>query len=191
MNIEYKPKLPQSSRPICIVGAGGIVRDAHLPAYQLAGFEVAGICDLKRERADKLAATFGITKVFQNVAEMVAAAPRNAVFDIAIHPAAIAETLEQLPDGAVVQIQKPMGESLAQARQILEISRRKRLTASVNLQLRYAPFVLAARNLIERGLIGELYDLEIRLTAHTPWDHFPSVMHEPRLEIFCITAFIT
>ena len=183
MDIEYQPRLPQSPRPICLVGAGGIVRDAHLPAYRLAGFEVAGICDLNRDRAEKLAAAFGIKKVCSNVAELVAAAPKNAVYDIAIGPQQFAATLEQLPDGAVVQLQKPMGESLAQARRILDVCRRKRLVASVNLQLRYAPFVLAARWLIERGFIGELYDLEVRLTAHTPWDHFPSVMHEPRLEI--------
>ena len=38
--------LPRTERPIVIVGAGGIVRDAHLPAYRLAGFRVHGICDL-------------------------------------------------------------------------------------------------------------------------------------------------
>jgi predicted dehydrogenase len=183
MHLDHQPKLPVAPRPICIVGAGGIVRDAHLPAYQLAGFEVAGICDLQRERATELAAKFRIKKVCADTRELVAAAPPNAVFDLAIHPASIAATLALLPDGAVVQIQKPMGESLAQAQEILAVCRRKKLVASVNLQLRYAPFVLAARSLIAQGLLGEIYDMEIRLTAHTPWDHFPSVMHEPRLEI--------
>ena len=31
--------------PIVIIGAGGIVSDAHLPAYQKANFEVLGIYD--------------------------------------------------------------------------------------------------------------------------------------------------
>ncbi|MFM2082349.1 MAG: hypothetical protein RL380_1040 [Verrucomicrobiota bacterium] len=183
MKLDCQPKLPVTPRPICIVGAGGIVRDAHLPAYRLAGFEVAGICDLNCARAVELAAQFGIKKVCADVRELVATAPPHAVFDLAIGPAQFASTLEQLPDGAVVQLQKPMGESLAQAQAILAVCRRKKLIASVNLQLRYAPFVLAARALIAQGLIGELYDLEVRLTAHTPWDHFPSVMHESRLEI--------
>ncbi|MGN6103204.1 MAG: gfo/Idh/MocA family oxidoreductase, partial [Devosia sp.] len=34
---------PSTPRPIVIVGAGGIVGDAHLPAYRLAGFRVAGL----------------------------------------------------------------------------------------------------------------------------------------------------
>ncbi len=183
MNIEYKPKLPESPRPICIIGASGVVNDAHLPAYRSAGFEVAGVCDLNPERAEKLAAKFGIPKVCGNTEELVASAPKNAVFDVAIMAADFAGVLEQLPDGAAVLIQKPMGTSLAQAREILEICRRKKLVAAVNFQLRFAPFVMAARWLIDQGLIGELYDLEVRVSVHMPWDLFPVVKTEPRLEI--------
>ena len=35
-----------SSLPICIIGAGGIVNDAHLPAYKIAGYNVHGIFDV-------------------------------------------------------------------------------------------------------------------------------------------------
>ena len=64
MNICYKPALPEHPRPIFVIGAGGIARDAHLPAYRLAGFEVAGVMDIDRDRAEKLAAEFNIAKVF-------------------------------------------------------------------------------------------------------------------------------
>ena len=37
--------------PIVSIGAGGIVRDAHLPAYRKARFQVHGIYDLVRDRA--------------------------------------------------------------------------------------------------------------------------------------------
>ena len=37
--------MPSRPRPIVVVGAGSIVRDAHLPAYRKAGFPVAGIYD--------------------------------------------------------------------------------------------------------------------------------------------------
>jgi predicted dehydrogenase len=35
--------------PIAIVGAGGIVNDAHLPAYRKAGFDVVGIYNVRAE----------------------------------------------------------------------------------------------------------------------------------------------
>jgi predicted dehydrogenase len=183
LDISYKPELPKHPRPICIIGAGGIVNDAHLPAYRMVGFEVAGICDLKRERAEKLAAKFGIPKVFSSAEEMIAEAPPNAVYDIAIMAAQFVETLEKLPDGAPVLIQKPMGDDFEMAKEILACCRRKKLIAAINCQLRFAPFVSAARWLIDKGYIGKLYDMEVRITVHTPWHLFPGVLKHPRLEI--------
>ena len=49
--------------------------------------------------------------------------------------------------------------------------------------MRYAPYVMAAKYIIEQGLIGELYDFEVRLTTYTPWEYFPNVVNHPRLEI--------
>lgn len=183
MEIKYKPELPETKQPIIIIGAGGIVADAHLPAYKIAGFDVFGIVNRTKERAQKLADAFAIPNVFDSVAEAVASAPDNAVYDLTIMPEQYVETLKQLPDGSAVLIQKPMGDDFAQAKEILELCRFKNFKAAINFQLRFAPFVSAARFLIEQGLIGELYDMEVRVTIKTPWEIFPHVMIHPRLEI--------
>ncbi|MCJ8208484.1 Gfo/Idh/MocA family oxidoreductase [Mucilaginibacter sp. RS28] len=183
MQIPYKPILPANPQPIVIIGAGGIVNDAHLPAYQKAGFEVYGITNRNRSRADDLAAKFGIPNVFDTVADAVANAPANTVYDITIMPEKFVETLNQLPDGSAVLIQKPMGDYFWQSKEILEVCRRKNLVAAINCQLRFAPFVSAARYMIEQGMIGTLYDMEVRVTLETPWHLFPFVMVHPRLEI--------
>jgi predicted dehydrogenase len=183
MTTDYKPVLPQNPFPIVIIGAGGIVNDAHLPAYKKAGFEVIGITNRTKERAEILAARFNIPNVYESVADAVSKVPADAVYDITIMPAKFVETLEQLPDGSAVLIQKPMGDFFAQSKEILSVCRRKNLIAAINCQLRFAPFVSAARNMIEQGLIGELYDMEIRVTVNTPWHLFPHVMVHPRLEI--------
>ena len=60
MNLEYKPTLPAQPFPILIIGAGGIVKDAHLPAYRLAGFPVWGLYNRTRDRAATLAKECGI-----------------------------------------------------------------------------------------------------------------------------------
>jgi len=183
MEIPHHPPMPTGRFPIVILGAGGIVRDAHLPAYRLAGFEVYGISNRTRSRAEELAAAFDIPNVHGSVGEAVAAAPADAIFDLALPPSHFEEALEALPDGAFVLIQKPMGETFEQARVILDVCRRKGLRAAVNCQLRYAPYVLAARHLIAEGFLGELLDMEMRLTVYTPWHLFPFVEGLPRLEI--------
>ena len=183
MVIDYQPVLPEKKFPIVIIGAGGIVNDAHLPAYRKAGFEVAGITNRTRERAVALAERFGIPKVFDSVADAVANAPADAVYDLTIMPEQFVQTLEQLPDGSAVLIQKPMGDYWKQTQEILAVCRKKKLVAAINCQLRFSPFVSAARSLINQGLIGEIYDMEVRVTVSTPWELFPHVMVHPRLEI--------
>ena len=198
MNIPYQPLLPETDQPIIIIGASGIVKDAHLPAYQMAGFSVFGITNRTISKAHDLAKQFNIAHVFENVADAVKNAPSNAVYDITVLPDQYIEILEQLPDGAAVLIQKPMGNDLVQAREIVAVCERKKLVAGINFQLRFASFVSAARHLINEGIIGELYDLEVKVTVNTPWELFPLIKEHPRLEILfhsvhyidCIRSFL-
>jgi len=174
---------PERPRPIVLIGAGGIVRDAHLPAYRKAGFTVASITDLDRGRARALAGAYGIPATYDAVTDAVANAPHDAVYDVALPPEAHIAVLEQLPDGAPVLLQKPLGNDLAAGARTREVCRRKGLVAAVNTQLRFAPYVAAARELIAAGTVGELYDVEVRVSVNTPWDMFPYVLDLPRLEI--------
>jgi predicted dehydrogenase len=179
----YTLELPRGPRPIVILGAGGIVKDAHLPAYRKAGFPVFGIYNRTVARAQALTDEYGIEHVFGSVSEAVAAAPTDVVFDIALMPEQYLEVLEALPDGAPVLIQKPLGQDLDAGRALLEVCHRKGLIAAVNTQLRFAPYVAEARRFIAAGEIGELYDLEIRVSVDTPWHLFPHVFGLDRLEI--------
>ncbi|MEN9402681.1 MAG: hypothetical protein RL091_1384 [Verrucomicrobiota bacterium] len=175
--------LPQTPRPIISIGTGGIVHDAHLPAYRLAGFPVAGLYDRDQAKAQKLAAEFGVPKVFATLAEAVQSAPPNAVFDVAVPANTLPEVLPSVPDGAAVLIQKPFGENLTAARSLLALCEQKRLQAAVNFQLRTAPAMAAARRLIAAGAIGELHDVEIRVTVFMPWQLWTFLEGIPRVEI--------
>ena len=159
------------------------MRDAHLPAYRLAGFPVVAVHDIRGDRARALANDFGIARVCDSLAEAVATAPPNAVFDLALPAAEICNVLAALPDRATVLIQKPMGENLDEARRILDLCRSKNLLAAINFQLRFAPSVVAARDLIGRGAIGDLHDVEIRVTCHMPWELWTFLFGIPRMEI--------
>lgn len=173
----------KAAHPILIIGAGSIVRDAHLPAYAKAGFTVAGIWNRNEAAARALAGRFAIGKVYERLEDMIATAPPGAIWDLTLPANLFATYLERLPDGAAVLIQKPMGETIGEARDILEVCRRKRLVAAINFQLRFAPYVAVARRLIESGAIGELRDIEARVTVHTPWNYFAFLRNVPRMEI--------
>ena len=173
---------PSAPKPIVLIGAGGIVRDAHLPAYRMAGLTVEGVTDLAPARAQALAADWGIATVHASVAE---ATQRGTavVYDIAVPPGAITSILPHLPDGAAVLIQKPMGPDQTTARDIRRICRDKGLKAAVNFQLRFSPMMMAARQIIESGRIGDLLEVEVHLNVYTPWQIFPFLIPMDRVEI--------
>lgn len=183
MIIETSSPLPRHPRPIILIGAGGIANGAHLPAYKLAGFWVAGIYDIDREKALQTAGKFDIPLVYYSLEDMLTRSPRSVVFDIAVPGSEILPILRQLPEGAFVLMQKPMGENLSMAREILELTRTRRMTAGVNFQLRYAPFINAARHIIGEGLIGDLCDIEVNVNVHTPWNLWQFLYSLPRVEI--------
>jgi predicted dehydrogenase len=172
--------MPSAPRPIVILGAGGIVSDAHLPAYRKAGFTVAGLYDLDRSRAETLAAKWDVPCVFASIEE---AAAHDAVFDVAAPPVAHRAILEALPEGAAVLLQKPMGLDLAEATAIRNTCRARKLTASVNFQLRYSAMMLAIRDAIRQGRLGELTEIEVHINLVTPWQLFPHLKPNPRVEI--------
>jgi predicted dehydrogenase len=174
---------PTQPKPIVIIGAGGIVRDAHLPAYAKAGLVVAGVTDLDTGRREALAKDYAIAKVYPSVAAVAQAMGTGAVYDVAVPPQAISAILPDLPDGAAVLIQKPMGADLAQARAIRAICRDKGLKAAVNFQLRFSPMMMAARQAIEAGMIGDPLELEVHLNIFTPWSLFPFLLPMKRVEL--------
>jgi predicted dehydrogenase len=180
-DLRQRWPLPSAPRPIVVIGAGSIVRDAHLPIYRRLNFPVAGIFDVNPVAARERAEAFGIPRVFASLQE--AAQVPGAVFDVAIPPDAIASVLEHLGHGAAVLIQKPMGRDLADARRILAIARDRRLVAAMNFQLRFAPNMLALRDALARGLFGDILDIEVRINLHTPWEYWAFLKNVPRLEI--------
>jgi len=174
---------PRQVRPIVVIGAGGIVRAAHLPAYEKAGFPVIGLMDQDGDKAAALAAERHIPHSFSSVAEAVRFAPRDANFDVAVPASQLVHIIPQLPDRAIVLIQKPMGETLQEARIIRDLCRSKGFTAAVNFSLRYSPNNLAVTALASSGLLGEIHDVEVQTSTYTPWHLWTFLATAPRLEI--------
>src|SRR5258708_5040923 len=175
------PPRPKSPRPIVILGAGGIIRAAHLPAYAKAGFPVIAVADSASGKAAELASEKRIPHAFNFIEEAVRFAPADAIFDIAVPATQIMTILPQLPSGAAVLIQKPMGETLEEATRIRHHCRQRGLVAAVNFQLRYSPNNLAAVALQQAGLLGELHDIEVQVRTYTPRKLWTFLAAAPRL----------
>ena len=83
MKLAYQWDLPSDPRPIVLIGAGGIVNDAHLPAYQIAKFPVLGIHDINSDNLKKTAKKWDLES-YKDITDLIdIAAASDAVFDLA------------------------------------------------------------------------------------------------------------
>lgn len=171
---------PATPLPIVIFGAGSIVTDAHILAYKAAGFDIQGIYDPDLAKARDVAKTFGLL-AYETAEDAVG--QNDVIFDLATPPDVHVSILKTLPKGATVLIQKPMGNDLAGATEILNICRERNLKAAVNFQLRFAPMILALRDAIDQGLLGEVVDFDAWLVLDTPWGLWEFLKDLPRVEI--------
>ena len=172
---------PSKANPIVIIGTGGIVKDAHLPAYKKAGFEVIGLYDVDKQKAVELAKDFNIKKVYESLDE--AFENSNCIFDLALPPAILLEVVEKLPDNIFAIFQKPLGRSLEEGNKIRKICHQKNIKACMNFQLRFSPIMLPVYEAIRQNLLGDLVELEVHVNVHTPWELWPFLKTLDRVEV--------
>ncbi|MBL0373311.1 Gfo/Idh/MocA family oxidoreductase [Rhizobium sp. KVB221] len=181
-NLRQIWPMPSAPKSIVIIGAGGIVKGAHLPAYRKWGLPVAGLYDLDVARAKTVAAEFEVAKVYESLQEALSA-PGDVIFDVALPPQALGPILTKLPEGSTALIQKPLGVDAANAAELAAILKQRRITAATNFQLRFTPAMLAAEDAIARGIFGEIVELEVRLACRTPWETWPFLTELDAVEI--------
>ena len=62
---------------------------------------------------------------------------------------------------------------MEEAKKIRDIIHEKKITACVNLQLKFSPMMIALKEAIDKKMVGKLTELEISLSVGTPWHLWP------------------
>ena len=170
-------------RPIAIVGAGGIVEGAHLPAYAMAGLSVIGITDINLDRARVLATKFAIPRVYDSIVELLADED-VVVVDIAVPVAAQPPIFRAaVAAGKHVLAQKPFATSPEVAAELAKLADDAGVVAVVNQQMRFDEGIAAAHRLVELGWIGQVTSFSITVNVATPWELWAWARSMERLEI--------
>jgi predicted dehydrogenase/nucleoside-diphosphate-sugar epimerase len=159
-----------------MVGAGHIC-EFHVATVQaLPGVELVGITDLDSARAEESAAKWG-TRAFGSLEALVAAGAN--VIHVLTPPSAHAQVaLEALERGCHVLVEKPIAESIEDARRIDELAREKGLVASVDHSLLYDPQILRLLEQVRAGAIGEVVGVDIfRSSEYPPYEGGPLPPH--------------
>ncbi|NLV74872.1 MAG: Gfo/Idh/MocA family oxidoreductase [Chloroflexi bacterium] len=143
---------------IGIIGSGSIARNAHMPGYRAQPeVEVVAACDVVPGRAAEFAKEFGIAKAYDSYAEMLKKEKLDAVSvctpNVSHHDATIAA----LEAGCHVLCEKPIAMNLAEAREMVEMARKKKLVLQVGLNWRFTAEAQLLKKMIDAGELGEIY----------------------------------
>ena len=179
-----KLEIPKAHRvPVAIIGAGGIVDGAHLPAYKKAGLEVIGITDIDSAKAHDVAKRHGIPTVYGSVDELLAKSAAT-VIDIAVPSIAQPEIFAKVANAKRhILAQKPMAPTIEQGVEMADLVDSNGIVAGVNQQLRFDEGAAAAYKMVALGWVGTVTSMSITVNLATPWEMWPWAKDHDRLEI--------
>jgi len=176
---------------VAIVGVGNI-GNVHGGVYQKRpDVEIVAVCDIIKERSDRAAEKYGC-QGFYSVKEMLASGIR---IDAASMATAGTEnggdhytpTMELLGVGIPVLGEKPISNDARKAAEMVALARQKNLRYGINLNHRFTPAALRAREWVTAGRLGELNMINMTMWINnpnetSPWFHIRA-LHPHSLDV--------
>jgi UDP-N-acetylglucosamine 3-dehydrogenase len=164
---------------VVVVGVNKIGR-IHCRCYkEHPDVELVAVCDLNQALADSTAEQFG-TKAYYDVETMIRMEDPDIVsvatggMENASHH--FGPVMLALAAGKDVFVEKPISNNLREAEEMVKLAKEKKVRLGCNLNHRFTPMALKAKQWIDQGELGELLFINMKLTIgnpneSTPWVH--------------------
>jgi len=165
-----------AKKRIGIIGCGGMAR-SHASRFSmiLDKIEVSAVCDLIPERAEAVAEHLPndpfVTLDYMEMMDKV-----DAALLVLPHQTHYQATLDFLNAGKHVLVEKPMANSEAECREMIECAKANDRVLMVAYCMRFHPLLLKLKELLDNKTYGECFQLSIwteQLTKYPP-DHWAS-----------------
>ena len=174
---------PKTDYGIAFVGCGGIVNYGHIPAYKASGFNLIGGYDINREAAEKTVQTHGLKKVYQSLDELLSD-PMVQIVDVAVVPEEQWNVVSKVIEaGKPLLCQKPFCVDYSKAVEMTTLAQQAGLKMAIHQQFRWSSIIQATRALMMAGWLGDILDVQVQVSIHTPWEMWPWIASQPRLEV--------
>jgi len=145
---------------IGIVGAGAIAQRNASEAAKSGAAKIVGVFDINhkvaRDMAKALSAPF-----CASYQELLATPGLEAVLLSVPHHLHKSMTVEAAASGKHVLVEKPMANTLDEARDMIAACRQHGVLLTVNYSFRYLPKIQQAKQLIEDGALGDITGVQI------------------------------
>ena len=161
-----------------IVGAGGIAQAYAQAFVQSEAATLVGVADTRPEAAQKLAETNNAT-AYESHEDMVRSADPEAVI-VCTPPVTHADLCTDLMKmGRHVLCEKPLAMNSAEARRMIDAAAAADVKFTMASKFRYADDVIAARKIVESGILGDMLLFENvfsgRVDMSQRWNSNPEI----------------
>ncbi|HNB51788.1 MAG TPA: Gfo/Idh/MocA family oxidoreductase [Anaerolineales bacterium] len=174
---------PKTDYGIAFIGCGGIVNYGHIPSYKTNGFNLIGGYDIHREAAEKTVQVHGLKKVYSSPDELLSD-PAVQIVDVAVVPSEQRKVVEKvIASGKHLLCQKPFSTNYTDAVAMTGLAQQAGLKMAIHQQFRWSSIIQATRALMAEGWLGEILDVQVQVSIHTPWEMWPWIASQPRLEV--------
>ncbi|OGG51854.1 MAG: oxidoreductase [Candidatus Handelsmanbacteria bacterium RIFCSPLOWO2_12_FULL_64_10] len=176
---------------VAIVGVGNI-GNRHAQVYEKRqDARIVAVCDILREKADRAAERYKC-RAFYSVKELASSGLRIDAVSVCTagkenggdhHQ----PTMELLEAGLPVLGEKPISNEIARAREMVALARQKNLRYGINLNHRFTPAALRAKEWVQQGRLGELNIINMTMWINnpnetSPWFHIRA-LHPHSLDV--------
>lgn len=163
-----------------VVGVGNI-GSIHARVYsQNRGVKIVAICDVIKEKADEAAQKYD-AKAFYSVREMLDSGIHLDACSVATKGEEnggdhYTPSMELLAAGIPVLGEKPISNSIAEGEELVHTAQQRKIPYGVNLNHRFTPAALRAKEWVDAGRLGQLHMINMRMWINnkaesSPWFH--------------------
>jgi predicted dehydrogenase len=175
IDLQTGPNLPPKiDYGIGCIGAGFIMRDIHLVAYNEAGFNPVAIASRTPANARAAAEQNGVGRVYDTWQELLDD-PEVEIVDIAFPPDQQLEIVREAcrrPHVKGILAQKPVAFTLHEAIEMVQACDEAGKKLGVNHNMRYDQSMRALKTLLDAGRLGTPVVGEIVMNARPHWQEF-------------------
>lgn len=156
---------------VAIIGCGNIFTMHATPVSVMKELSLVGVCDIKRERAERAAEKFG-SAAFTDYREMIEKVRPDAVHVCTPHNLHPVITEYALNHGVHVLSEKPMSINLEDAIANVKLAENKKLKYGVIFQCRYNDASVFVKRALDSGRLGRIISARSVLTWCKPDSYY-------------------
>ncbi len=145
---------------MAIVGTGGMAQGHTRRFQELAGCRLMACCDIQPGRAAEFARAHNIAAAYTDFNEMLATEALDAVSIVASDRAHAPIALAAIRRGLHVMCEKPLADSLVNARRMAQAARKKGVLTAVNFSYRNPAATQKAAQMVRSGRLGRILHVE-------------------------------